>query len=179
MNNICLHRIVCALKKISFLVLIMLIVNSCFTVRYSTTGASISEDVKTFSVSYFQCRAPLATPTLGQDFTEELKDKFIDQTNLQIVTGYGHLHFEGEIVSYETKPMGIQANETAAQTRLSIIVHVKFVNEKDTDKNFERDFSHYEDFSSELSLEQIQDEYNKTILEKIIEDIFNQAVVNW
>jgi len=167
------------MKKVIFYSILLVVFNSCFTIRYSTTGASISEDVKTFSVSYFQSRAPLATPTLGQDFTEKLKDKFIDQTNLQIVEGYGHLHFEGEIVSYETKPMGIQANETAAQTRLQIRVHVKFINEKDSDKNFERDFDHYEDFSSELSLEQVQDEYNETILEKIIEDIFNQAVVNW
>ncbi len=173
------HNMNIQYNRMLILVIILIIFNSCFTMRYSTTGASISDDVKTFSVSYFQSRAPLATPTLGQDFTEKLKDKFLDQTNLQIIDGYGHLHFEGEITSYETKPMGIQANETAAQTRLSIRVHVKFVNEKDTDKNFEKDFDHYEDFSSDLSLEQVQDEYNETILGKIIEDIFNHAVVNW
>lgn len=147
--------------------------------NYTTSGASISADVKTFSISYFQSRAPLASPTIGQDFTEKLKDKFIDQTSLQLVEGYGDLHFEGEIVSYETKPMAIQANETAAQTRLTINVKVKYVNEKESENNFETNFSHYEDFSSDQSLEDVQLELDEKIIEKIIEDIFNKAVVNW
>ena len=50
--------------KINFLILLfaaVLCCNSCklYKVTYSTTGASISPDVKTFSVDYFPNKAPL------------------------------------------------------------------------------------------------------------------------
>ena len=52
--------------------------------NYSFTGASIAEDVKTVSVKTFQSYAPLANANLSQTFTEELKDKFLSQTNLDL-----------------------------------------------------------------------------------------------
>ena len=54
-----------------------------------------------------------------------------------------------------------------------------FTNEKDPDKNFESSFSHYEDFDADRSLDEVEEELVPEILEKIIEDIFNRAVVNW
>ncbi|MFC2117478.1 LPS assembly lipoprotein LptE [Bacteroidota bacterium] len=172
------------LIKLSSLMIILLFAfsySSCFTFRISGSGATITDEMKTFSVSYFPCRAPLASPTLGTEFTEKLKDKFSDQTSLELVNTVGHLHFEGEIKAdgYKTEPIGVQANEIAAQTRLTIQIQVIFVNEKDSEKNFDRVFSHYTDFSSDLSLDEVQNELNEEIIDKIIEDIFNAAVVNW
>jgi type IV pilus biogenesis protein CpaD/CtpE len=66
-------------------------------VRYSMTGAAINPDVKTISVSYFPNRAPIVYPSLSQDVTEKLKDKFISQTSLNMISGEGDLSFEGEI----------------------------------------------------------------------------------
>ena len=34
-----------------------------------------------------------------------------------MINGYGDVNFEGEITGYDTRPVAIQANETAAQTR--------------------------------------------------------------
>ena len=53
---------------------------------YSFTGASIAPDIKTISIKYFPNRAPLIQPTLSQAFTEKLKEKFIAQTNLRLIT---------------------------------------------------------------------------------------------
>ena len=51
------------------------LLQSCklYKVTYSTTGASISPDVKTFSVDYFPNKAPLVVPYLSSLFTEKLK----------------------------------------------------------------------------------------------------------
>ena len=67
------------------------------------TGASISPDVKTFTIKYFPKTAPLGPATLGQVFTESLREKFLSQTSLAPVESDGDLFFEGAIVGYSTK----------------------------------------------------------------------------
>jgi hypothetical protein len=135
--------------------------------------------MKTISVAYFPNRADIVNPTLSSEFTESLKDKFISQTRLEMVSDGGDLHFEGEISRYATRPAALSGNETASLTRLSIEIRVVFTNEKDPESNFESTFSHYEDFDASQSLDQVEGELVPQILEKIIEDIFNRAVVNW
>jgi len=151
-------------------------------VSYSTTAAAISADMKTISVGYFPNRAPLVNPTLSQELTEKLKDKFISQTSLNMVSDDGDLSFEGEIVGYDTKPIAITGNDQTDQaslTRLSITVKVKFINQKDPKSNFDSQFMAYEDYSSDKGLDAVEGELVPLILEKLIEDIFNRSVVNW
>ena len=146
---------------------------------YSFTGASISPDVKTVSVQYFPNRAATIEPTLSQVFTEQLKDYFLEQTNLNFETELGDLNFSGEIIKYEVKPIAIQANDQAAQNRLTIAVKVKFENTKDDTKNFEQKFSRYADYDSEQNLAEAEDVLIQQITNELAEDIFNKAVVNW
>ena len=149
-----------------------------FTVQYDTKGASLTTE-KSISVSYFPNRAPIINPNLSQVFTEELKDKFISQTSLELISDGGDLHFEGEITGYDTKPMAMRGDEMAALNRFTISVKVKFTNLVDPAKSFESSFSQYEDYDSNKGLDEVEEELVPQILEKIIEDIFNRAVVNW
>ena len=146
---------------------------------YSFTGTSISPDVKTVAVQYFPNRAATIQPTLSQVFTERLKDYFLEQTNLGLEADVGDLNFSGEIIKYEIKPIAIQANEQAAQNRLTIAVKVKFENAKDESKNFEQKFSRYMDYDSSQSLAEVEDNLIEQITNELAEDIFNKAVVNW
>ena len=108
---------------------------------YSFSGASISPEVKTFSVQYFANRATLVQPTLSQAFTERIKDRFISQTSLRQVDRDGDIQFEGYISDYRAQPVAIQGTETAALNRLSISVLVKFTNPKDATQTFESTFT--------------------------------------
>src|SRR6187401_852168 len=81
------------------LLAILTFVSSC-KVNYSMTGASISPDVKTFNIKYFQKTAALGPASLGQVFTEQLKTKFLSQTTLAPVDRDGDLTFEGAINGY-------------------------------------------------------------------------------
>lgn len=146
---------------------------------YSFTGASIPPQATTFSVSYFPNNAQLVQPTLSQRFTEAMQDKFLKQTNLRMVDSGGDLHFEGSITGYTTAPAAISGNDQAALNRLTITVRVTFINEFEPENDFERSFSRYWDYDSNLSLSQIEDEAITVITEALVEDIFNQAVVNW
>lgn len=156
---------------------LVLLVTGCGV--YSFTGASIPAGAKTVSVKYFPNNADLVEPTLSQTFTESLRDKFVSQTNLELISGGGDLQFEGEITTYKVTPVAITGNQTAALNRLTISVKVKFVNLLDETKNFESSFSRYEDFPSDQDLASTQQELIDQINEMLVEDIFNKSVVNW
>jgi Lipopolysaccharide-assembly len=174
-------------KKIRFTadwILILLLIAEIATVTgckvsYSATGASISPAVKTFSVQYFQNRASLVQPGLSQGITNALIDKCKAQTNLRYITGIGDVSFEGEISDYNTRPLTVAADAQAATNRFTITVKVKFTNAVDPDLSFEQSFSRYEDYNSNLDLSQVEVELATKIVEMIVEDIFNQAFVNW
>jgi hypothetical protein len=148
-------------------------------VSYSATGASISPAVKTVSVQYFQNRASLVQPGLSQAITNSLIDKCKAQTNLKYIYGIGDVNFEGEITDYRTNPLTVAADAQAATNRFTITVKVKFTNAVDPDLNFEQTFSRYEDYNSNLDLSQVEKDLADKIVEMIVEDIFNQAFVNW
>jgi len=146
---------------------------------YSFTGASVPPEAKTVSVQYFPNNANLVYPMLSPMLTNTLRDYFMNQTTLSEVENNGDLAIEGEIVGYETAPTAITGNQTAALNRLTITVNVRFFNKFDESKNFEQRFSQYEDYSSSQDLNSVQETLSNTIVEKLCEDIFNKAVVNW
>ena len=159
------------------LLFLVFINNGCHV--YSFSGASISPEIKTVSIGFFNNRAAIVQPTLSQSFTEKLKDKFVSQTNLRVSDQESDLTFEGYISDYHTLPISIQGNETAAQNRLSITVFVKFVNAKDPKQNFETPFTRYYDYNSQLTLTSIEQEAITQINKQLIDDIFNRAISNW
>lgn len=148
-------------------------------ISYSFTGANLSPLVKTFTVYYFPNRARLVSPTLSQVFTEDLRDKIQRQTSLNELTENGDIEYEGQISGYEIRPMSIQKEDVAAQNRLTISIKLKYTNNKVPDESFERNFSAFEDFDSNLSISDVEDELNLLIVKKINEDIFNATIANW
>jgi carboxypeptidase C (cathepsin A) len=167
-------------SKIVFrLSILFLLINVSSCGIYSFTGASIHPQAKTISISTFPNLAPMINPTLSQEFTESLQDKFQNQTSLTLVEMNGDYEIEGEIVGYATTPMAIQGNETAALNRLTITVNVRFTNKLEEKDNFEQRFSRYIDYDSSRNLSEVEQDLVKQINEVLVEDIFNKAVVNW
>lgn len=148
-------------------------------VSYSFSGASISPQVKTFSIQYFQNRASIVQPGLTQYLTDALIDKCKAQTNLININGIADVNFEGVISDYNTRPLSVAADAQAAMNRFTISVKVKFTNAIDPDLSFEQTFSRYEDYDSNNDLSQVEKELSEKVIEMIVEDVFNQAFVNW
>ncbi|MEN8137038.1 MAG: LptE family protein [Bacteroidota bacterium] len=165
-------------KTIIAVIILLTSLQSCGI--YSFTGASISPDVKTVQIDEFPNYAQLVNPALSQTFTQGLQDLFLNQTNLSLANNDGDLQFEGEITEYRITPSATTAESKAAQNRLTIAVKVRFYNNKDEEQNFEKSFSHYEDFSANEQLSgSFEDELVNLILERIFENIFNESVANW
>jgi hypothetical protein len=148
-------------------------------ITYSFSGASISPQVKTISIQYFLNRASLVQPTLSQYITNALIDKCKAQTSLSLINGVGDVNFEGEITDYNTRPLTVSADARAAMNRFTISVKVKFTNSIDPTLSFEQPFSRYQDYDSSLDLSQVEKDLSDKIVVLLVEDIFNQAFVNW
>jgi len=164
--------------RFSFALLSVVIFSGC-TVNYSFTGASISPDINTFEVQYFENRAPLAQPTLSQEFTESLKDRLLRQTRLSLTKSEGDLIFEGYIAEYRNDPVTIQSNDQAAQNRLTITVMVKFTNVKEPEKSFEQRFSKFANYDASQSLSSVESLLIEEINGYLTQDIFNAALSDW
>jgi hypothetical protein len=91
----------------------------------------------------------------------------------------GDLEFEGQITGYEVRPMSIQKDDLAAKNRLTVSVKLKYTNNKSPEENFERSFSAYEDYDSNLTISDIEDELSELIITKLTDDIFNATIANW
>lgn len=163
------------LKVIIVLVLAMA-VQAC-TVNYSFTGAPITAE--TISIDYFPNKASLVNPALSQDFTDAMRDKFVNQTKLELKEQNAELQIAGEIVDYHTTAVAIQGNEQAALNRLSISVNVRYVNTLNDDESFEQRFTGFEDYDASKSFSSVEDELVSIIMERLVQDVFNKALVNW
>jgi len=164
--------------SILFFAVLIVLLPAC-KMSYSFTGANLSPQVKTYTVYYFPNRARLVNPTLSQTFTEDLREKLRRQTSLNELQENGDIEFEGQITGYEVRPMSIQKDDLAAKNRLTISVKLKYTNSKSPEENFDKNFSAYEDYDSNQSLSDVEDELTTLIVLKLTEDIFNATIANW
>jgi hypothetical protein len=166
------------LGVVAALVVTMFIVHSCGI--YSFTGTSIQPDVKTVTINYFEYKALKVNPSLSNDITTALQDKFLKLTRLEQVDIDGDLEIIGEVTGYDVRATAITANEQAAQNRLTVTVKVSFTNRKYPEDDFEnKSFSAYADFDAMTSLDAVESTLCEDIIEQLCEDIFNSTVANW
>ena len=172
------RNILAALSVAASLVLTAFIVQSCGI--YSFTGTSVQPDVKTVTINYFEYKALKVNPSLSNQITEALKDKFRRLTKLEQVDVEGDLEIIGEVTGYDVKATAITANEQASQNRLTVNVKIAFIDRKYPENSFEnKSFSAYADFDAMQSLDAVESSLCEEIVEKLCEDIFNGTVANW
>ena len=160
-------------------VLLLPLVVAC-TVSYKFTGASIDyTKVKTISMAQFQNRAPYQWAPMATMLNEALNDAFVQQTKLVQVRNGGDLHFAGEITSYDQFNKSISSDGYSSMVQLKMTVNVRFTNNIDHEKDFERSFSAVRDFEASQSLESVQEELVTQMIKEIVESIFNAAVADW
>lgn len=145
---------------------------------YSFTGASYGT-AKTVSIDYFQNRSTYVNADLSNTITEALKDRFVSQTPLTLVKSGGDLHFEGTITGYSISSVGIKAGETASLNRLTITLKVTFTNETAPENDFDKSYTRYSDYDVSSSFNSVESALVEEITKQLIDDIFNDSVVNW
>lgn len=154
----------------------LLTFNSCYTL----SGSSIDPNWETIRISTFPNYAPYQNPNLSRMFTDQLQDMFNNRTKLSLTNSEdADLMIDGEITGYQQSSVAIQANETAGKNRLTMTVRVRYQNNKDESKSFDRSFSAYEDFDANLTLMQAESGLLDSILEQLTGQIFNAIAMDW
>ena len=155
------------------------IVTGCVP-SYKLNGASLDYNVyKTVHVSEFPIRAALVYPPLQQTFENELLDYISRNTRLQTTDGTSDLQIEGEITTYNLTPQAVTENAYASQTRLTIGVRVKYIDNRNEANDIDQTFTAYRDFDASLMLTDVQDELCQQICKELVDLIFNATLGNW
>jgi hypothetical protein len=159
------------------LFILIFLLQSC-TVSLKNIGLDYSA-LKTFNTAQFVTKAPNAPPTSGQDFSERLKLKILNNTRLNYADDLGDVEFQGSIVNYAVSSLAPQANQTVAFQRLTITISVKFTNNAQDDKDWQQQFTRFADFSAEQDLSSVETVLIEDIYKQLLEDVFNKAFSGW
>lgn len=169
-----------SLKKHSLLPLWLLVALSWLSGCgiYKFKDVSIDPNAKTCHVSYIDNRARFVNPELSPQLTDKLRQKINNQTRLTQVQGEADYDITGTITGYDVTTAGI-SNQQAATNRLIVTVHIIFKNRLNEKKNFEADVSRNFDFAATLSLDQAQAQLTSTIIQNMVDEIFNRIFSDW
>ena len=151
---------------------------SCGRVTFNMSGATVG-NAKTCQVGFFENRADIVNPRLSTQMTDALKDKIQASTSLKLVNGTADVAFEGEITGYAVTSGQVTAQGVAAKDRLTISVKVRFNNELDPDKSYDKSFSRFQEYTGGTSLSSVESQLVDDILNELMEDIFNEAFASW
>ncbi len=155
---------------------------------YSFTGSSLSPETKTVQINEFINNAALVNPTLAQQFSIDIQNRFLQRTTLKGTKENPDILIEGEITDYSITPTTISSpvdatggTIQAAQNKLTITVKVHYENNVagEKEKSFDRTYSDEVVFSSSLDISAIEASQVKLVNERIINKIFNDIVANW
>ncbi|MDR2086657.1 MAG: LPS assembly lipoprotein LptE [Dysgonamonadaceae bacterium] len=160
-------------------VLFALLTASC-SFSYKFEGGSINYEItKTIRIQEFPNHAALVYPQLAQIFDQQLRSRYIEQTRLRPVDNNADIEISGEITRYEIQGLAIKEDAYSSQTRLTIAVRIQYVNTKELNKDVDQTYSAFREYSSERSLDEVQDQLCREICEDLVDQIYNATVANW
>ncbi len=171
------------MAKYTFFILILnaWLAQSCLV---TFVNRDIDYDVlKTFNVDQFGVKTSNAPPIIGQQFSEQLKIRVLNNTKLAYVDEErdGDVLFAGDVTGYTVEALAPQADQTVALQRLTIQITVQYRTPpiKDGSKDWTETFSRFANFSAEEELSTVEDRLVTEIYDQIMDDVFNKAFSGW
>lgn len=163
-----------------YLLLLSVIVLTACSVSYKFNGASIDyTKTKTIQIVDFPIRSNYVWGPMGPMFNNALKDEYANHTKLIQVKRNGDLKLEGEITQYSQRNKAVSSEGHSNMTELSITVNVRFTNNANHNEDFERQFTSSKSYETTLSLNSVQEQLVRQMVEDLVDQIFNATVANW
>lgn len=164
----------------AFLLLLIAGISTACSVKFNFTGTSgVPADLETLSVETFLNEAQIVVPYLAQELTQQMQDRFLNQSRLTLTSGAADIQLSGSINRYAISPVAISGNNTADQNRLTIGVRIKFENNVTPDDSWEQTFSKFVDFDASNDFTSLEEDLINEILEQITQDVFSKSVGKW
>lgn len=165
--------------KLIPIILVFFLLTGCKSCKYSLSGINIPADVKTLSVQYFTNKATMVNPSLSQKFTEGLKDKFLKQTSLTIISADGDYRLSGFITDYKTEPVATSSSTGAVKNRFTLSVAVVFECPNHKEMNFTETITKFQEFPATETFQSIENSLAEEVSNQIIQEIFNKVALKW
>jgi hypothetical protein len=146
---------------------------------YSFKGASLDPNLKTIQVSNIRMETAGGPANLSLEINEKLKEYFQRNTSLKINNKNPDLLIEGSIVGYDLTPQAPTGDDKAGLNRITLRVQFRLTNRLDEEKNFEQEFSFYQDFPQSQTLTQVEKALIPKLVDQIILDLFNKIAGDW
>jgi hypothetical protein len=116
---------------------------------------------------------------LGLTINEKVKEYFQRNTTLKIINQNPDLLLEGTITGYEMTPQAPTSDDKAGLNRITLKIQFSLVNRLDETKNFDQEFSFYQDFPQNQTLTQVEKNLIPKLVDQIILDLFNKIAGDW
>lgn len=151
----------------------------CAGCPYSFTGASIPSHLKTLAIPFAGDRSGSGEPSLGDTFTQDLIQKFIDDNNFAITDrAKADAVLECTITNLSDRIASIAADETADLMRVTISVKVTYRDLVEKKTMYDKSFSQSADYDSAGGLDE-RTEAIANAIDKLTDDIVLDTVSGW
>ena len=98
---------------------------------------------------------------------------------MKIINQNPDLLLDGTITGYEMTPQAPTSDDKAGLNRLTMKIQFSLVNRLDETKNFDQEFSFYQDFPQNQTLTQVEKNLIPKLVDQIILDLFNKIAGDW
>ncbi len=148
---------------------------------YSFTGATIPAQYNTIAIPLAEDQSVGPLPTLDDELTERLIDRFVRQTRLSLETeeAEADVVLLARIERYTNVPTAVTGEERAQQNRVTIAVHARYIDQRTEEALVERTFSSFEQYDPLIDGIQGEEAAALAALDDIADDIFTAATSNW
>jgi len=164
---------------LSFPIILGLLLAGCF--RYSFTGVAIPPDVRTIYIPFFPDNSASGLSFLSDDLNEALVNRFVNQSRLNLINDVevADAVIDGRIISYRNSPFSVAGDQRATLNRVDISVRASFKYSREDKPEWDKTFNGVAEFDP--TLDPIEGERNAVTqaLERIAQNMFNDALGSW
>lgn len=151
---------------------------------YSFNQGQIPDSIKTIKINFIENKAQYINPQLSPQLTDKLRQKILSQTRLTQTNNVSEAHYEisGFISTYSVSTVGA-TNQQSSTNRLTVGAKITLNNHKSgpiagknpKEINVSRNF----DFDATFSLAQAEAALTETIINNLVDEIFNNIFSDW
>lgn len=162
---------------LSLTAILLVLFSSC---NYSFKGSSPPEGIKTIYIPGIRDESGFGLPTLGENMTVLLKNKFINDRTLEyaektIADGM----LTCVIKSVQDEVLVVSGGEQVSKRKITITVSADFENLKKSKTIWKKDFSNWGEYESSSGGFSKRNDGILSATDKITDDVLLEVISNW
>jgi outer membrane lipopolysaccharide assembly protein LptE/RlpB len=160
------------------LTILSLICISLFAGCYSFTGGSVSDHLKTISLTAVQDNSGFGNPRFRDVLTRRLLDKFRNDNTLVLVESNGDAQLQSTIIRINDDVVSVSPGEVERERRITVTVEAEYTDYVKRKQVWKRTFSNFQVYLISQG-QQAREEAVIAALQQIGEDILLAVVSGW